>query len=736
MNEFVSQFLLEARELIEQGTQDLLALEQNPSDTACLDSAFRAFHTLKGAAAIMEYGPMERLLHQAEDTLQRIRSGSAGVTPPVIDACLASLGQITRWVEVIERDGELPGDAEESGAETARQLDIPGQFVNEPARDWIGDFMRWARTTAPDAVKAGQSAVRYEPPSDAFFKGIDPLALIETLPGVIALRLGARNPWPSLEHMQPFDCNLVIEALSSAARPELETTLGVAPAGLQIAEIGPQAISLPKSTGALARVLIEAQVIFAQTPRPPEAFAGAIGSAGRLTANILRALGREVDALAIETSAARAIAEGVAGKFVDAATGLLNTIAPDGFAAPVGRNTDNRREAGSGGIRVDIEKVDAIIDLTGELLVVKNALAHVSRLAADGADADMLSSSLRTHTSRLERHVLDLQRAVLDLRVLPLSRVFNRFPILVRDVAIKLGKQVTFHSEGEDTVADKAVVEALFEPLLHVVRNAIDHGIELPADRSAAGKPANANIHMRAWRQGDHVLVEVSDDGRGVDTSVVRRLAVERGVAAAEDIAGLNEVEALELLFAPGFTTATTVTDLSGRGVGMNAVRSALGRIGGGVSLTNQPGAGLAVRLTLPFTVMMTRVMTVEAGGQVFGIPFDAVLETVRVPRAKIKLLGAGEVIVLRDITMPVINLASSLKLDADENSRPAMACLVIASVAGQRLAIEIERPGERLDLMLKPFAGLLSGMKAVSGTSLLGDGRVLIVLDLGALLG
>jgi two-component system chemotaxis sensor kinase CheA len=450
----------------------------------------------------------------------------------------------------------------------------------------------------------------------------------------------------------------------------------------------------------------------------------------------LRSLGKDNDVAAIETAIVRAAGESNAQPMLDAITGVLQSLQQEGSATALPGAPESRREAGAGAIRVDVEKVDAIVDLTGELLVVKNALAHLTRMAADGGDAATLAASLRTQTSRLDRHVTDLQRAVLDLRVLPLGRVFTRFPLLVRETATKLGKQVAFRSEGDDTVADKAVVEALFEPLLHVVRNAIDHGIEKPDVRIAAGKPATADILMRAWREGEHVLVEVSDDGRGVDTIVVRKLAISRGVAPAEAIAALDDAEALELIFAPGFTTASAVTELSGRGVGMNAVRSAIERIGGEVSLTNMPGQGLVVRFTLPFTVMMTRVMTVEAGGQVFGLPFDAVLETIRVPRAQIRPLGGGQAFVLRDLTIPVLDLASSLELDVKQSARGDIACLVIASLGGQRVGIEIDRPGERLDLMLKPVEGLLAGMKAISGTSLLGDGRVLIVLDLGALFG
>lgn len=735
MNEFVSQFVLEARELTEQATASLLALENDSSDSTQLDTAFRAFHTLKGAAAIMEYVPMERMLHRAEDVLQGLRRGGANLTPAVIDGCLACIGQVIRWLDAVERTGELPADAEQSAARAQSQLEVSGERAAEPSLAWVDAFAVWARGNAVDG-QAARFAVRYEPTNDAFFRGVDPVAVMQGLPGLLALRVGLRDPQSTLEEMQPFDCNLVIEALSSATRSEIDRALNSIRSELQIAEVAAPEAGQSSATEALGQLLIQSQVDFVRANRQPDAFAGILGSAGRLIANVLLSLGRHEDARAVENAIVLASAAGSPQPFLDAIGDVAGPRRIENPTDSVLVAGEGRRETGASAIRVDVEKVDAIVDLTGELLVVKNALAHVTRLAADGADPATLAASLRAQTSRLERHVVELQRAVLDLRVLPLGRVFSRFPLVIRETATKLGKQVAFRSEGDDTVADKAVVEALFEPLLHVVRNAIDHGIESPATRIEAGKRPTADLLMRAWREGEHVLVEVADDGRGVDTAAVRRLAVSRGIVSEDVAAAMADVDALELIFAPGFTTAATVTELSGRGVGMNAVRSSVERIGGKVSLTNTQGQGLIARFTLPFTVMMTRVMTVEAGGQVFGLPFDAVLETVRVPRALIRPLGGGQAFVLRDLTLPVLDLATSLDLDVRQASRGSIACLVVALVGGQRVAIEIERPGERLDLMLKPVEGLLAGMRAISGTSLLGDGRVLIVLDLGALFG
>lgn len=462
------------------------------------------------------------------------------------------------------------------------------------------------------------------------------------------------------------------------------------------------------------RQILEEQIRFLRL----FASGGRLESAGRSAANALKASG--LDASAVEAAAGDADTLMAA---ITAALGAGSVLAAQP-AVDEGVATT---------IRVDVGQLDALVSLVGELMVVKNAIGHWSRRAADQVDGRELSAGLQAEHERLTRHVSELQRTVFDLRVLPMSRVFGRFPRLVRDTAARLGKQVSLRTEGGDTKADKAVIEALFEPLLHVVRNAIDHGIEPPDVRTRAGKPAQAEIVMRAWREGEHVVVEVADDGRGVDPAAIRKAAVERGVASADTVTAMDDAQAASLIFAAGFSTAEAVSDLSGRGVGMGAVRAAIQRIGGDVSLLNRPGQGLTVRLELPFTVMLTRIMTVSAGGQTFGLPFDAILETVRIPRRQIRLLGAGRAFVLRDQTIPVINLAESLGLRAGEAAGDA--CIMVVWTGGASAGLEIEKPGERLDLMLKPVEGILAGMKAVAGTSLLGDGQVLIVLDLQALL-
>jgi two-component system chemotaxis sensor kinase CheA len=301
-------------------------------------------------------------------------------------------------------------------------------------------------------------------------------------------------------------------------------------------------------------------------------------------------------------------------------------------------------------------------------------------------------------------------------------------------MAVSLDKPTSLVTEGDDTEADKVIVEMLFEPLLHIVRNAMDHGIEPTTARAAAGKPVVATIRLRAYRQTEHVVVEISDDGCGIDVARVRAVAAERRIAGEDVLAAMSDADITDLIFAPGFSTASTVTDLSGRGVGMDAVRTAVERIGGRVSIESALGLGSTVRFVLPFSIMMTRVMTVEAGGQMFGIPLDAVVETVRVPRTHVRAIGGSAAFVLHNRTVPLVDLAASLGTRRTAGSQPE-AIVVVTTIAGEPGGLEVDRLGERFDAVLKPVDGLLAGMAGIAGTTLLGDGRVLLVLDLQEIL-
>jgi len=377
-------------------------------------------------------------------------------------------------------------------------------------------------------------------------------------------------------------------------------------------------------------------------------------------------------------------------------------------------------------VRVEARRLDELAAMADELVIAKNELLRRSGFsdAARGGDAA---------AGPLERIVADLHGSVMALRLTPLRPLFDRFPRRVRDIAASLGKDVEFVMSGEGVAVDKAVVEGLFTPLLHLIRNALDHGIERPTVRRAAGKPERARLALSAVSHGDTVTVELADDGAGIDVGRIRQAALSRGLISAAGAASLPDDEAVLLVFTPGFSTADQVSDLSGRGVGMDAVRAEVARLGGRVSLDNRPGQGLSVRLTLPARVVLTKVLVIEAGGQRFGAPLEAVAEMHQVAPAEISEVRAGRAYVRRDSVIPLLGLAALLGLNAAERDAGPIAVLTV-DAGGERIGIEVERVAERMEAPLRPMAGLLTGFPGVLGTILQADGQVLLVLDLAEL--
>jgi two-component system chemotaxis sensor kinase CheA len=592
--------------------------------------------------------------------------------------------------------------------------------------------------------------VSYEPIAGCFYNGDDPLQLMRRIPDLLAMEVEPREAFLPLAEVDPYACNLRLRAISAGNRDMIADIFRLVPDQVNIVGI-PPGVLVTAPTGAesanqnqtLIRKVIEAQCELLRVANRGDDFTGCTGAAARVATNALRH-GRY---LQLAETVARAGALSVAQHDTEPVLAALERVLAE---LAVERSPGIAREVGdrSGDMIVDVAdrptervlrvsetKIEALVNLASELLVAKNALTHTAKRVEQEFGGSDAARSVQHDRDTLDRLLTELHGAILQLRMVPMTHLFRSFPRLIRDIARQLDKTIGLVTRGETAEADKAIVDRLFEPMVHLVRNAVDHGVENPVQRRAAGKPEAATITIAAFRVADRLMVEVADDGRGIDPDVIRRKASERRILPAEDLASLPDERVVDLVFAAGFSTASAVSDISGRGIGMDAVRAAIEQIGGRVVLETKLGVGTTVRLDLPMAIAMSRIMVVEAGGQLFGIAMDAVSETLRVTPDRIRRIKNNLGFVLRDRVVPIVSLAELMNLPESTRDAASARLLVVLEAAGRIAALEIDAIRDRLDVVLKPMHGLLAGARGYAGTTLLGNGNVLLVLDVKEIL-
>jgi len=428
---------------------------------------------------------------------------------------------------------------------------------------------------------------------------------------------------------------------------------------------------------------------------------------------------------------------------VDAASFLLQSDQP-ATTTQIGQSVEEvkygrRAEdtySGPKSIKVEQGKIDRLMNLIGEMVVAKNALPYLAGRAENVFGVRDLSREIKSQYAVINRIAEEMQDTIMQVRMMPVSFVFQRFPRLVRDTSHKLGKEVNLILEGEETEADKNIIESLGDPLVHIVRNSLDHGIEMPDVRHALGKPAAGTIFIRATQEADRVVIEIRDDGKGIDPEIIKRLALEKGIIDNERLERLTDQEAVNLVFAAGFSTASVVSDLSGRGVGMDVVRTAIEKVNGTLQLESEKGRGTRIRLSLPLSMAVTNVMIVESNNQLFGVPIGSVVETVRIPQADLHTIKKNQATVLRGRIVPLKPLNSLLgqHVPPRANEEDELAVLIV-SLGDESVGIMVDNFRETVEIILKPMTGVLAGLSAYAGSALLGDGSVLMVLDIKEIL-
>jgi two-component system chemotaxis sensor kinase CheA len=384
-------------------------------------------------------------------------------------------------------------------------------------------------------------------------------------------------------------------------------------------------------------------------------------------------------------------------------------------------------------VRVDIHKLDRLMNVVGELVLVKSSLLGLAeRHKAEGGDPG-LSSELHRASRALERKLAELQAGILEVRMVPLEQVFDKLARMVRKLAREVGKEIDFVVAGGDVELDKLIVEELSDPLMHLIRNSIDHGIEAPEARRRVGKPAVGRVRLSAAQRGNHVKILVEDDGAGLDEDRIRQVAVERGLATTAGMADLARRDILNLIFSAGFSTAREVTSLSGRGVGLDVVKNNIAELSGIIDLATERGLGTRFEITLPVTLAILRALVVSAAGRVYAVPLNSVLEILEVSAGEVRTLSTREVISLRGSTLPLLRLAQFFQLSGAPT--PEKFFVVVVGLAQERLGIAVDDLVGQQDIVVKPLGRALESVRGIAGATDLGNRRTVLVLDVGAVI-
>lgn len=449
-----------------------------------------------------------------------------------------------------------------------------------------------------------------------------------------------------------------------------------------------------------------------------------------LLVNIKEKNGREED-LGPTVSLLHDILE---GKFKEDMAAPAAQKAPEEEEHRPARSDESAGPAKEQSIRVDLDRLDSVLNLAGELVLSRNRLMRLGGKLSDSETDIDLHSHVNEAIAQLDLVTTDLQLAVMKMRMQPIAKVFNKFPRMVRDLARQMEKEVELVISGEETELDKTVIEEIGDPLVHIVRNSIDHGMETPAEREAKGKPRCGRVHLAAYQEGRNIIVSVSDDGKGIDPEALKRSAVEKGLIAQDEADRLSKSDALSIIFIPGFSTAKTVSNISGRGVGMDVVKTNISRINGTITIDSEVGKGTRITFRLPLTLAIIQALTVEAGGEVYGIPLSNVIENIRVTAGEIKSVEGREVINIRDRIYPVVRLGS-LVSGCAEGSKGEWKYIVIIGIGEKHFGILVDRLHGQEEIVMKSMGEYLKGTEGIAGACITGDGNVILILDMAGLL-
>ena len=740
----LKDFIDESLEITGNLNDGLLQLEEGDGQGDLVNDLFRFFHNMKGNSGIIGYNELNALTHEAETLLNNVRQGKMTPTHELIDLLLLVVDVMEALVGRIDVASGKTRPFDTEPILTQLKKAVAGEEVALPPA--LIAAQKGGKPKDADAAKDVDVVTPVIIPMGAEGDDLDAFqATVKQQFEIINAALATLRKDGSHKDSEDalFRCLTAIKNASSFVgfndvKEYAERTAGIVDQGRSQGIDFSLMVDLISQETAIIEEMAAADVKKKREAAPAAAPEAAAPAAAPAAEPEKPAAAPEAKPAPASAAAAPAPAPAAAPKPAApaapaaAAKPAAPAAKPAASAAKPAAKPATETAQKSSSIRVDHERLDHLMNLIGELIINRNRYALIARsLESGGTDVDIsqVAQSLSETTYAMARISDDLQDTIMKVRMVPVSSVFSRFPRLVRDLSRKSGKEVDLVMEGEETELDKSVVEAIGDPLVHLIRNSVDHGIEPEDVRVAAGKSPKGRVTLRAFHKGNSVAIEIEDDGKGIDPEKMREVAVRKGIITAEEAAQLDDREAVELIFAPGFSSADKITDISGRGVGMDVVRTNIKNLKGSVSTNTELGKGTRFTLSLPLTLAIIDALMVNVSGQTYAIPLDAVSETTKIECSRLTDVKGRKAVTLRGEVLGIVELAEMLDLPRT-NPLPEVLSVVVIHDNDRRLGLVVDRLLERQEIVIKPLGAYLGDLKGISGATIMGDGSVILILD------
>ena len=693
VSQYLQIFIEESKDNLQTLNENLLNLENNPTDTETLNAIFRVAHTLKGMAGTMGFVKMQKLTHTVENVLSEIRSGNLAVNSNIVDVLFQSLDALENYVE------EIVNTSNEGNEEYADLISALGKIIEKPDN-----------SQASNATSSVTPSVQEKKPEETGNNDGTLMVLPESQELVKnnAISMG----------MNVFQIKIVLSAgcvLKSARAFVLFT---------ELERLGEIIHCVPSTQDIGGEKFDKDFTVAFVTKETSQKVEETILGVSEIESVSVKAY----DSTAVPTNK---VAE---EKNVEKSDQKANTATPAEHA----NNQNTKQQLSNKTVRVNIDRLDTLMNLVSELIIVKTQLEGLE------VGASEVESNYNDSVEYLERITTSLHDAVMKVRMVPVETVFNRFPRMIRDISRKLGKEMELVMSGEETELDsiyyeispkldRTVIDEIGDPLIHLLRNAADHGLETTEERVSLGKPRKGTIKLQAYQDGNSVMIVVEDDGKGINVNKVKNKAIDKGTITKEEAATMTEKEIIELLFRPSFSTAEKISDLSGRGVGLDVVKSKITALGGHVEVETEWGKGSKFIVRLPLTLAIIQALMISVADDKYAIPLSNIQNIEDVYKEDIKLVQNQEVIVVRDEIIPIIRLRDVLGLPEEEDKDMMMG--VIVKKGEKQVGFIVDSLIGQQEIVIKSLGKYLSGIDIIAGATILGNGEVALILDVNSLI-